>query len=123
MNLLLTRRPAVLLLACGALLSGCAARHEPLYYWGDYQPQVYGYFTGDKSPEDQIQALEAGIEKARASGKPLAPGYQAQLGMLYAKTGREDQTRHYFEAEKAQFPEGRPFMDFLLRNFKTPGAN
>lgn len=100
------------------LLSGCATRHQSLYYWGDYQPQVYGHFTGDKGPEEQIASLEAGLEKARAVGKPVPPGYHAQLGILYAKTEHEDQMRKYFEAEKTQYPEGAAYMDFLLRKFK-----
>jgi hypothetical protein len=98
---------AISLPVVGALLlSGCATRPEPIYYWGD------------KGPEEQIASLEAGMEKARATGKPLPPGYQAHLGVLYALGEKDEQMRKYFEAEKTQFPESAAYMDFLLRKFK-----
>ncbi|TYC60780.1 DUF4810 domain-containing protein [Zoogloea oleivorans] len=102
------------------LLSGCATKPQPLYYWGDYQPQVYGHFTKDKSPEEQIAGLEAGLQIARANGKPVAPGYLAHLGILHAQSERQDQMRTYFEAEKTQYPESTAYIDFLLRKFKQP---
>jgi len=101
------------------LLAGCANRPQPIYYWGDYQSQVYGHFKGEKGPEDQIQALEAIREQARAKGKPLPPGFQAHLAMLYGQSGRSDRLMENLEAEKAQFPESSTFMDFLLKKF-TP---
>ncbi len=102
------------------LLSGCAAGPQPLYYWGDYQTQLYGHFTKDKGAEEQIAALEAGIEKARAAGRPVPPGYHAHLGILYAQGEHADQMQKYFEAEKALYPEGTAYVDFLLRKFKQP---
>lgn len=103
----------------GALvLSGCATKPQPLYYWGDYQPQVYGHFTKDTGPQEQIASLEAGLEKARASGKPVPPGYLAHLGILHAQAERADQMRKYFEAEKTQYPESTAYIDFLLRKYK-----
>ncbi|WP_374342080.1 DUF4810 domain-containing protein [Azonexus sp.] len=100
---------------CALALTGCATRPEPLYYWGNYQGQVYAYFKGDTAPEEQILALEAELEKARAKGKRPPPGYHAHLAMLYGKTGRTDRLQQHLEAEKAQFPESAPFMDFLLK--------
>lgn len=114
----LSARLVVATLLAGSLLGGCATRQEPLYHWGGYQTQVYGHFTGDKGPEEQIEALEADAEKARSKGKALPPGYQAHLAMLYGKTGRTEQLRANLEAEKAQFPESATFMDFLLQKFK-----
>jgi len=116
-----TRRPgaglaAIALLA--ALLGGCATQQEPLYYWGSYQNQVYGHLLGEKSPEEQIQALEADAEHARSEGKALPPGYQAHLALLYGKTGRTEQMQSNLAAEKERFPEGATFMDFLLQKLK-----
>jgi len=103
----------------GALvLSGCATKPQPLYYWGDYQPQVYGHFTKDTGPQEQIASLEAGLEEARASAKPVPPGYLAHLGILHAEVGHPDQMRKYFEAEKTQYPESTAYIDFLLRKYK-----
>lgn len=100
------------------LLSGCATKTQPLYYWGDYQPQVYGYFTKDKGPEEQIASLEAGLEKARAAGQQVAPGYLAHLGILYAQGEHQDQMLKYFDAEKALYPESTAYIDFLSRKYK-----
>lgn len=110
-------KTAVLLLGA-ALLGGCVTRPEPLYYWGDYQGQVYGHLKGEKGPEEQIQNLEAEMEKARAKGKALPPGYHAHLAMLYGKAGRTDRLEAHLEAEKAQFPESTAYMDFLLHNLQ-----
>lgn len=107
-------------IASVVLLTGCATQQQPLYYWGDYQPQVYAHFTKDKGPEEQIANLEAGLEKARASGKPPPPGYNAHLGILYAQGERQDQMIKYFEAEKTLYPESSAYIDFLLRKFKQP---
>lgn len=113
------------LISLGAVLlgslcaTGCATRAKPLYYWGEYQPQVYEYFKGDgNSPEQQIAKLEETVQKARATDAMLPPGYHAHLGLLYMKTGKEDQVKQQFETEKTLFPESAPFMDFLLNKFK-----
>lgn len=111
-------RTPLLALAAALLLPACATGPGPLYYWGDYQSQVYGQLTRDKGPDEQIASLEAGIEKARAAGKPLPPGYQAHLGMLYAQKEQGERMRQYFEAEKAQYPEGASYLDFLMRGTK-----
>lgn len=102
------------------LLAGCATRPQPLYYWGDYQAQVYGHFKGEKGPEEQIAALEAVREKALSQGRALPPGFQTHLAMLYGQTGRSDRLVEQLEAEKKQFPESSTFMDFLLKKFSSP---
>lgn len=102
------------------LLSGCATKTQQLYYWGDYQAQVYGYFTKDTGVAEQIASLEAGLEKARASGRPVPPGYLAHLGILYAQDEHPDQMRKYFDDEKTLYPESAAYIDFLLRKYKQP---
>ncbi|ABC37024.1 conserved hypothetical protein [Burkholderia thailandensis E264] len=102
--------------AAGVLLAGCAANQpKPLYQWDGYQPQVYEYFKGQTSPEDQIDALEKALQQIRAKGNRPPPGFEAHLGMLYASVGKEQQAEQAFQAEKASFPESSPFMDFLLK--------
>ena len=100
------------------LLGGCAAPHQPLYYWGGYQAQNYAHFTSETAPEAQIEALEADLQKARAKGMALPPGYHAHLGMLYAKVGKDDQVVQQLETERTQFPESASFVDFLLGQFR-----
>lgn len=114
----LARLAAALAVAGALLLAGCASGPQPLYYWGEYQPALYGHFTKEMGPQQQIASLEAGLEKARAIGKPVPPGYNAHLGLLYAESEQTDEMLKYFEAEKALYPESTPYMDFLLSKFK-----
>ncbi len=106
-----------LLLAAG-LLAGCAGP-KTLYSWDQYQPTVYQYYQQDKtSPEGQIASLQQAVEQARAKGQAVPPGLNAHMGLLYAKTGRDTEAFQYFEAERNQFPESAPYMDFLLSKNK-----
>lgn len=98
-----------------AFLTACATQREPLYHWGDFPTQQYAYFQGDKGPEESIQALEKTREEARAKGKPLPPGFQAHLGLLYGQTGRTDLFEQHLLAEKQLFPESATYIDFLLK--------
>lgn len=116
----LARLAAAWPVAATLLLTGCATGPQPLYYWGDYQPALYGHFTKEVGPREQIASLEAGLEKARAAGKPVPPGYNAHLGLLYAEGEQADQMLKYFQAEKALYPESASYMDFLLARFKRP---
>ncbi|MDR5737010.1 MULTISPECIES: DUF4810 domain-containing protein [unclassified Caballeronia] len=104
--------------AC-ALLTGCATQGAaPLYQWDGYQPQVYEYFKAQKSPTEQIDALEKARQQILAKGKALPPGFHAHLGTLYASIGQTDSARQELTAEKEQFPESSVYMDFLLSHLK-----
>ncbi|MBC9073046.1 DUF4810 domain-containing protein [Thauera sp. CAU 1555] len=107
--------PATLL-----LLNACATGPGPLYYWGEYQPQVYGHLTGEKGPDEQIASLEAGIEEAKAIGKPVAPGYLAHLGILYAEKQDGEKMLEYLDAEKKLYPESSAYIDFLMKSKAKP---
>lgn len=99
-------------------LAACVTQPRPLYHWGDYQPEVYSYFQGDgQSIEAQQIKLEANVQQALAKGQTLPPGFHAHLGLLYLKTGQADRARAAFQTEEAQFPESKPYMDFLLKKF------
>ena len=108
--------------AAALLLAGCAApTTPPLYQWTGYQPQVYEYFKGQKSPQEQIDALEKALQEIRAKGNMPPPGFHAHLGMLYASVGNEQQAEQELQAEKQSFPESSTFMDFLMK--KKTGAS
>ncbi|MEY4748103.1 MAG: hypothetical protein RIQ60_317 [Pseudomonadota bacterium] len=110
------RAPAVaLLLGLTLLASGCANKIQPLYHWEGYQRQVYDFLQGGvSSPDAQLGALQAQAEKARAGGLALPPGFRAHLGLLQLQTGRPDEARAAFVAEKLSFPESSAYMDFLI---------
>lgn len=118
----LTRLAAGLCLFAAIGLSGCAGP-KPLYEWSGYQPQVYAHLKGQgKGPEEQILAMEEGVQKAAAKGAKLPPGYHAHLGLLYLNVGRTDQAVAAWNQEKAQFPESTKYIDFLLNNMKKNGG-
>ncbi|HHL4082969.1 DUF4810 domain-containing protein [Burkholderia sola] len=106
--------------AAALLLAGCASSTPPLYQWTGYQPQVYEYFKGQKSPQEQIDALEKALQDIRGKGHTPPPGFHAHLGMLYASIGSEQQAEQELQAEKQLFPESATYMDFLLK--KKTGA-
>ncbi|HZZ09517.1 MAG TPA: DUF4810 domain-containing protein [Paraburkholderia sp.] len=105
--------------AASALLTGCATSTptSALYQWDGYQPQVYEYFKGQKSPAEQIDALEKALQQIRATGSRPPPGFHAHLGMLYASVGKDQQAKQELVAEKESFPESSPYTDFLLKKF------
>ncbi|MBD8164371.1 DUF4810 domain-containing protein [Erwinia persicina] len=98
------------------LMVACAEKKETVYYWGDYQSTIYSYYKNDKSPEQQIESLNAIVEQAKAKNKPVPPGLHAQTGLLYVETGHPDQAFQQFNMEKTLFPESAAYMDFLMRN-------
>lgn len=115
-------RIALLLLVCVAFV-GCATKPVTLYQWEGYQNNVDAHFRTNKlSPDAQIQLMEADLQKIRASGAAVPPGYQAHLGLLYGQQGNLDKFAQQVQAERKQFPESETFMDFLLRNFKKNEA-
>lgn len=107
-------------LATLAVLTGCAT-HEPIYYWGNYQPSVWAYFKPDESAAQEQQAeMEKTAQKAQSKGKPLPPGFQAHLGLLYLKNGETQKAQAAFLAEETQFPESKPYMSFLMKKVAPP---
>lgn len=108
-------------LALATLLVGCAAP-KSLYSWNGYQHQVYQYLKSDgPATEEQILALEKGVQVSASQGAQLPPGYQAHLGLLYLNTGRTNQALAAWEQEKKQFPESAPYIDYLVGNLKKNG--
>lgn len=100
-----------------ALLVGCAHKGPgPLYMWEDFPKQQYDALQRGGTPAaEQIAALEAHAEKARASGAALPPGFRAHLAMLKLSVGNPDEARRLLMAEKTAFPESGPYLDQFLK--------
>lgn len=108
-------------IAMGSVLVGCAEAPKRLYHWEGFQGQLYEHFKADSSsPEEQLRVLGAQVEKARASGAALPPGFRAHLAMIYIRLGRDGEAKQELEAEKANFPESAQYMDFLLKRMTAP---
>lgn len=106
------------LAAAAALLAlvGCATPPVPLYSWESFPRQQYNALLREgASPLDQIAAMNAHAEKAKATNGALPPGFRAHLGMLHLGVGNADMARDFWMAEKAAFPESAPYMDSLLQ--------
>ncbi|WP_414147330.1 DUF4810 domain-containing protein [Erwinia sp. BNK-24-b] len=104
------------MLATALLMTACAQKKEPVYYWGDYQSSLYSAWQNGSAPEKDIATLNKVIEQAKAKNKPLPPGLHAQLGLLYVNAGQPDKAFQQFTNEKIAFPESSAYMDFLMRN-------
>jgi len=108
--------------ACIALLAGCAHKtRPPLYQWDTFPRMQYDtLLRSGVTPVEQVAAMEAQSEKARAAGAALPPGFRAHLGMLKLSAGDADQARQLWQAEKVAFPESTPYMDQLLKRLDAP---
>ncbi len=107
-----------------AVLMGCANKAAgPLYMWEAFPRQQYEALQrGGASAGDQIAALEAHAEKARAAGAALPPGFRAHLAMLKLSVGNADEARRLLVAEKTAFPESAPYMDQFLKRLDAPAS-
>lgn len=101
------------------VLSGCASQ-KTQYYWGEYENFVYLMYAkpGEATPEVQIQRLVAERDLAQAAGKPVPPGVNAHLGMMYAASGNIEQALLSFEEEKRTYPESGKLMDDMIARAK-----
>ena len=101
------------------ILSGCAHK-KSLYYWGNYEDQVYVMYSdpGKISVEEQLIKLQEDGEKAKAKNKPLPPGYYSHMGYLYFLSGKKNEALQFFNTEKALYPESSVYMNFLIAKIK-----
>ncbi len=114
-----TRWPATVVAA--AFFSACAQPPKQIYLWENFPRQQYEVLLrSGVNVAEQVQALEAHAEKARAGNVPLPPGFRAHLGMLHLELGNVDAARSAWQAEKAAFPESGSYMDQLLRRLDSP---
>jgi len=107
------------LLAVTLTLGACANKPPALYSWQGYQANLDAYFRANSlSPDAQAQLMEQDLQKIRASGLAVPPGYHAHLGLLYGEQGDVDKFAQQVALEKSKFPESETFMDFLMRKLK-----
>lgn len=118
---MLKKQYSIYLLFIGIILflNGCQSQRNTIYYWDNYQENLYNYTQSDKtSHTEQIQSLEHIIEKAKSANKTVPPGLHAHLGLLYFTAGNPDKAIEQLEIEKSLFPESKTFIDFIERKYK-----
>lgn len=112
-------RTTILIFFITFLLTGCASKPQSLYYWGDYQPELYSYLKGDsKGTKEQIGSLDETLQKARSQDMHLPPGYYAHIGLLHLEDGNLDEFKNFLEMEREIFPESAEYVGFLLKTFE-----
>lgn len=103
-----------------ALLGGCAQAPKPLYAWGNFPRMQYDRLAHtDASPEQHARAMEEHIEKTRAVGQALPPGFRAHLALLQLDLGRPELARSLLAAEREAFPESGPYIDSVIRRLDS----
>jgi hypothetical protein len=103
------------LLLFGLSLGGCVSNQD-MYYWGDYENIVRQSYIepGVMDAQTQIEKLTADLQQAEASGKKIAPGLYAHLGVLYATQGKDGESKAALLQEKTLFPEAGVLIDGML---------
>lgn len=98
------------------LLSGCAAKPKPLYYWGEYEDLVYAMYVapGEADTLTQIAKLNEDIQKTHDNGQRVPPGIHAHLGYMYSIIGNTGASLGEFETEKQLYPESSVFIDRII---------
>lgn len=106
--------------ATALLLAGCTSTGSQ-YYWGEYEDLVYKthHNPDEVPPSVQIEKLQADIDKAKASGKPVPPGIYAHLGLMYAAQGDKELALQSLMKEKELFPESAVFINGIIQRSMT----
>jgi len=104
----------IISLASSSLLGGCA--NKEMYYWGQYESIVRQSYIepGSMDVQTQVEKLTTDLQEAESSGKKIAPGIYAHLGVLYAEQGKYSQSKEALLQEKILFPESRVLIDGML---------
>lgn len=99
------------------VMTGCATKSNSMYAWGTLPQQHYLMYTQPQkaTPNQQIKALEAQIEKTKANNQTIPPGLYAHLGLMYSMIQQMNQANHYFNLERQLYPESSILMNRLLQ--------
>ena len=85
------------------LLTGCAT-------------SPYLYPKNDEELYVDLSALITKYESRKNPAvKPLAPGLYAEYGFLLMRRGENERAIHYYNKEKALWPESAVFMDSMIQ--------
>lgn len=109
-----------LVAAITIFINGCT--YNTLYYWGDYQSDVYEYANQDLTIHDLIEKLETTKAKFNTERK-APPGFYAELGTLYLQSGDQNLAILNYKKEQETWPESTTFMSALINNLDNSKKN
>jgi len=113
---------ALLLFALASifLLAGCSSPY--MYEWGKYDEWLYENYKHPKNDEElyvELTELITNYESRKnPTTKPMAPGLYAEYGFLLMRRGENERAIHYYEKEKALWPESTVFMNNMIQTAK-----
>ena len=102
-------------------LTACATPNQK-YYWGKYDPSLYGYYKDPAKVGDLSQTLEAIIKSADTKNTRVPPGIYAEYGYLQMQQGKSQEAVDLFKKEQAHWPESKVFMDHMIQVASIPAA-
>jgi hypothetical protein len=119
------RAPLLLAAAIAAAATGCAA--PSMYHWDRYDERLYQHYKHPQDREAWVTSLRVTVAEAAEYGRKVPPGLQAELGYALLEEGQPQEAIGWFEKERAQWPESRPFMEKMIEVAKRtkpapPGA-
>jgi hypothetical protein len=105
-----------LILFLSLFITACASNNNvDQYYWGKYETLIYNNVTDSSDITTQTQILATDIEKAKHSGKRVAPGMHAHLGYLYSMQGLTNESKAALLEETRLYPESKTFIYGMLK--------
>lgn len=118
---MLLMKKILLLITLTCLCTGCAARKQPMYYFGESSSALYAH---KKEPTDESfmqmkQSLEDVLEHSELNGINIAPGTFANIGYLNLLENKPDQAIAFFTREKQLYPEATMFMDRMIQKVEV----
>jgi len=110
-----------LLITMAFLVTGCAPKKQPMYYFGNSSSALYAH---KKEPTDESfvqmkQSLEDVIEHSELNGIKIAPGTFANIGYLNLLENKPEQAIAFFDREKQLYPEATMFMDRMIQKVEA----
>ena len=103
------------------LLTACVSTPKPLYSWGNYQENMYGYVktNTDKSLVELMNTYQVIIEKQTGERQTVPPGICADYGYLLYKQGKTEEGLSFLKKEIALYPESAVFISRIIKNLEN----
>ena len=99
-------------------LTGCATQ-SGLYYWGNYEQDLFNYYHEAGAQEEAATNHIEFVSEIDQRGETPAPGLLAEAGTFYLLAGDEESAIKFYQMEFDAWPESRPMMGILIQNLEN----